>query len=40
VDGQGVLHDWVAFDWLHLTLTGYAILSTAIEGHLRLALQR
>jgi lysophospholipase L1-like esterase len=40
VDGQGTLHDWVAFDWLHLTLTGYAILSTAIEGHLRLALQR
>jgi len=40
VDGQGVLYDWVAFDWLHLTLTGYAILSSAIEGHLRLALQR
>lgn len=40
VDGQGVLHDWVAHDGLHLTLVGYAILSTAIEGHLRLALQR
>ena len=40
LDGQGVLHDWVAFDWLHLTMTGYAILASAIEGHLRLALQR
>ena len=40
LDGQGVLHSWIAHDWLHLTVTGYAILSTAIEGHLRLALQR
>jgi len=40
LDGQGVLFNWIAHDWLHLTLTGYAILSTAIEGHLRLALQR
>lgn len=40
LDGQGVLFDWIAYDWLHLSLVGYAILSTAIEGHLRLALQR
>nr|WP_256437637.1 GDSL-type esterase/lipase family protein [Roseococcus sp. SDR] len=40
VDGEGVLPQWVAFDWLHLTQVGYAILSTALEGHLRLALQR
>jgi lysophospholipase L1-like esterase len=40
LDGQGVLYDWIAPDWIHLSLTGYAILSTAIEGHLRLALQR
>lgn len=40
LDGQGVLFDWIAPDWIHLSLTGYAILSAAIEGHLRLALQR
>lgn len=40
VDAAGNLPDWVAFDRLHLTQVGYAILSTAIEGHLRLALQR
>lgn len=40
LDGQGVLHDFVAFDWLHLTMVGYGILASAIEGHLRLALQR
>ncbi|UPY36971.1 GDSL-type esterase/lipase family protein [Sediminicoccus sp. KRV36] len=40
LDGQGVFHSWLARDWLHPTLVGYAILSTAIEGHLRLALQR
>jgi lysophospholipase L1-like esterase len=40
LDGQGTLFDWIAYDWLHLTLTGYAILSTAIEAPLRMALQR
>lgn len=40
LDGQGVFHNWIGYDALHLTLVGYAILSTAIEGHLRLALQR
>ena len=40
LDGQGTLFDWIAYDWLHLSLVGYAILSTAIEPQLRLALQR
>jgi lysophospholipase L1-like esterase len=40
LDAQGVLPEWVAFDRLHLSQVGYAILSTAIEGHLRLALRR
>jgi beta-glucosidase len=40
LDAQGLLPAWVAFDRLHLTQVGYTILSTAIEGHLRLALQR
>ena len=40
VDGQGMLHEWVAWDRLHLSQVGYAILSAAIEAPLRLALQR
>ena len=40
VDAAGNLADWVAFDRLHLSLVGYAILSAGIEAPLRLALQR
>lgn len=40
LDAQGTLYDWIAFDWLHLTLVGYAILSAGIEPQLRQALQR
>lgn len=40
VDAQGNLADWVAFDRLHLSLVGYAILAAGIEAPLRQALQR
>jgi lysophospholipase L1-like esterase len=40
VDGQGALHEWVAFDRLHLSMVGYAMLSAAIEGHVRQLLPR
>jgi len=35
LDGAGNLADYVSFDALHLTMVGYAILSTAIEPVLR-----
>lgn len=35
LDGAGNLADYVSFDGLHLTMVGYAILSTAIEPVLR-----
>lgn len=35
LDGAGSLADYVSFDGLHLTMVGYAILSTAIEPVLR-----
>lgn len=40
LDGQGMLHEWVAWDRLHLSLVGYAMLSAAIEAPLRQILQR
>ncbi len=40
LDGQGQLHEWIAWDRLHLTQVGYAMLSAAIEAPLRQALQR
>ena len=38
LDGGGNLADYVAFDALHLTMVGYAILSTAIEPVIRQSL--
>lgn len=38
LDGAGNLADYVSFDGLHLTMVGYAILSTAIEPALRQAM--
>lgn len=35
LDGAGNLADYISFDGLHLTMVGYAILSTAIEPVLR-----
>lgn len=35
LDGAGNLADYVSFDTLHLTMVGYAILSTAIEPVMR-----
>jgi lysophospholipase L1-like esterase len=35
LDGAGHLADYVSFDTLHLTMVGYAILSTAIEPVIR-----
>lgn len=40
VDGQGALHEWVAWDRLHLSLVGYAMLSAAIEGQIRQLMPR
>lgn len=38
LDGTGNLADYVSFDALHLTMVGYAILSTAIEPLIRQSL--
>ncbi|MDB5377793.1 MAG: lysophospholipase and related esterase, partial [Rubritepida sp.] len=38
LDGAGNLADYVSFDALHLTMVGYAILSTAIEPTIRQSL--
>ncbi len=40
LDGQGALHEWVAFDRLHLSMVGYAMLAAGIEGHVRQLLTR
>ncbi|HEY8609691.1 MAG TPA: GDSL-type esterase/lipase family protein [Roseomonas sp.] len=40
VDGQGRLSDQVAFDRLHLTYVGYAILSAGLEPSIRYLLAR
>ena len=40
VDAQGALPEWVAFDRLHLSQVGYAMLSAAIEAHVRALLGR
>ncbi len=35
LDGAGNLSDQIAFDYLHPSMVGYAILSTALEPHIR-----
>ena len=39
LDGQGALSEQVAFDYLHLTWMGYAILAAALEPDIRRLLQ-
>ncbi|MBX9753059.1 MAG: GDSL family lipase [Roseococcus sp.] len=40
LDAQGALHAWVAWDRLHLTQVGYAMLAAAIEGQIRQLMPR
>ena len=35
VDALGNLPDWVAYDWLHLSMVGYALMAAAIEPRLQ-----
>jgi len=40
IDAAGNLPDWVAFDGLHLTMVGYAMMAAAIEPRLREIIRR